>query len=66
MATSPVQGKEIEVTPEMISTGDDLLIEQIQQTLMGFRLEDFDRQETRQCALALLGILRPSHGQSSS
>jgi hypothetical protein len=32
------------------------LLRNIERTIMGFRLEDFDRAELRQCALAVLEV----------
>lgn len=37
-------------------TPDEALIQEVEQTIMGFRLEDFDPEELRQCALAVLEV----------
>jgi hypothetical protein len=43
--------------PETAKAGEpeELLIE-VEKTLMRFRLEDFDRQELRECSLALFEV----------
>lgn len=41
------------------------LIAEIEKTIMGFRLEDFDREELRQCALAVFEVCRSFRSRSS-
>lgn len=40
----------------------DKMIDAIEQTIMRFRLEDFDRRELRECALAVLEVVREGVG----